>query len=344
MRCSVTNYFYQKMLMKLLRKYKNMFFKGRRNKDTQLRYKVGFSTLFSALFLPLTCAGTTPLYDFDRFFFEPHPFSKMALLYKTQSLVSAYRPQFISNQPRLVPNAQQRVAYAKPGATKILGATQRPEIKPAFFNHDKSLTEEDFYGAVNIIGSYSSMQNPNITNTGSLKVNNGKDAVFSLGLAVGYEWNNVSGIPIRSEMEYHYRVRMDFDSRDTKNNGTPGYENNLHSHVILVNVYYDWEFTPLLTLYGGGGFGAAQNTSSVDRVNLNSGAKTSRSDKKSGIAWNVGLGALLKIRPLSNWIFDFRYRYIDLGKISSGPHIGNETITAEKYFSHDLVIGAVYEF
>lgn len=321
-----------------------MFFKGRRKKDLPLTHKIVSSTLFASLFVPLTCAGTTPLYDFDRFFVEPHPFLEITEFYKTQSMVSNYRPQLVSNQLQLIPSFQERIVNAKPGSIKIPDTKRRSDVKSAFLNHHKILKVNDFYGAINVIGSYSSIQNPNIANTGSLKVNNGKDTVVSLGFAVGRDWNNSSGIPLRSEMEYHYRVRMDFDSRDTKSSGTPGYENDLHSHAILFNVYYDWDFTPRYTFYGGGGVGAAQNASSVDRVNLSTGTKTSRSDQKSGIAWNVGFGILLKIRPSSNWVYDLRYRYIDLGKVSSGPHIENEIITAKKYFSHDLIIGAVYKF
>ena len=321
-----------------------IFSKVIRFKDPLYKYKIRISVLFFTLFLPLSYAETTPLYDFDHFFCEPHPFSEMSPFYKTQSLVSIHRSQLLSNPPHSAPNAQPRLGNDRRRESKELNTKLQPEIKSALSSLDTIMRIHDFYGGVSIIGSYSSIQDPSITNAGFLKVNNGKDSVFSLGFSFGYDWNKLLEVPVRSEIEYHYRVRMDFDSRDTRSNGTPGYENDLHSHVVLFNIYYDWKFNPRFALYGGGGLGAAKNTSAVDRVNLITGTKTSRSDQELAIAWNVGIGTLLKIQTLSNWIFDFRYRYIDLGKFSSGPHVGNETISVRKYFSHDFVMGAVYQF
>lgn len=300
--------------------------------------------LLAAFFVPVPESAAAQLYDFNRFFTEPHPFSVGRANAAYPSPPPAYRPQFVPTPARMAPSPASRVVQSRPGAPKASPPPRRAPARPAFERRPPENALSDFYGAFNLIGSYGTVDDVSITGGGPLTINNDSDIVAAFGIALGYEWSKLSGLPLRSELEYHYRVRMDFDARDTGTAGTPGYENDLASHVVLFNLYYDWVLSPRWTVYGGAGIGMAQNSSSVDRVNLTTGAKTSRTDSKTGLAWNVGLGALWRIRPRSNWTLDLRYRYIDLGEVSSGPHVGGEKIAADKYVSHDLVIGIIYDF
>ena len=59
--------------------------------------------------------------------------------------------------------------------------------------------------------------------SGTLQERNTDDTKAAPGFALGYNWAK-KGIPIRSEIEYHYRVRFDFDLRSV---GVSGYELSL---------------------------------------------------------------------------------------------------------------------
>ena len=176
------------------------------------------------------------------------------------------------------------------------------------------------------------------TSSGTLELRNDADEVAALGFALGYNWAK-KGVPIRTEIEYHYRARFDFDTRVT---GSAGYENQLSTHSVLVNAYGDYQLNDRWAVFAGGGLGWAQNVSDVARVPTGGGAKTERVDRKNSFAWNTALGVLWSFAQ--NWDAEFRYRYIDLGEVESGPHSDGTIIKAQSYTSHDLIIGITYRF
>ena len=59
-------------------------------------------------------------------------------------------------------------------------------------------------------------------------------------------------------------------------------------------------------------------------------------NKKTGFAWNVGLGAMYNIS--SDFSVDLAYRYRDLGKVKI-----NDT-DSKKLKSHNVTVGVVYKF
>ena len=193
------------------------------------------------------------------------------------------------------------------------------------------------YVSLLLIGGISSIDDVTVT-SGNLELRNVDDTIAALGVAFGYNWRK-KGVPVRSEIEYHYRIRFDFDTRVT---GDAGFENQLQTHALLANAYYDFEWKDRWTLFVGGGIGWAQNVSEVDRVPLAGGAKTERTDRKNNLAWNIAVGAIYDLS--GNWNAEFRYRYIDLGKVESGAHTDSRTIKAGSYTSHDLVMGVTYSF
>ena len=176
------------------------------------------------------------------------------------------------------------------------------------------------------------------TSSGTLELRNDADEVAALGFALGYNWAK-KGVPIRTEIEYHYRARFDFDTRVT---GSAGYENQLSTHSVLVNAYGDYQLNDRWAVFAGGGLGWAQNVSDVARVPTGGGAKTERVDRKNNFAWNTALGVIWSFTQ--NWDAEFRYRYIDLGEVESGPHSDGTIIKAQSYTSHDLIIGITYRF
>ena len=188
-----------------------------------------------------------------------------------------------------------------------------------------------------MIGGASKVDNVT-TSSGTLELRNDADEVAALGFALGYNWAK-KGVPIRTEIEYHYRARFDFDTRVT---GSAGYENQLSTHSVLVNAYGDYQLNDRWAVFAGGGLGWAQNVSDVARVPTGGGAKTERVDRKNNFAWNTALGVIWSFAQ--NWDAEFRYRYIDLGEVESGPHSDGTIIKAQSYTSHDLIIGITYRF
>lgn len=188
-----------------------------------------------------------------------------------------------------------------------------------------------------MIGSIAQVDDVSLSR-GTLQERNTDDTTAALGVALGYNWAK-KGIPVRSEIEYHYRVRFDFDARDV---GTAGYENQLSTHAVLVNAYYDYQLSETWALFGGGGIGWAQNVSDVSRTSLNGGASSERTDETDNFAWNLAIGAIWSFGQ--DWDLEFRYRYINLGEVSSGPHTDGTTLTADSYTAHDVIIGITYRF
>ena len=174
--------------------------------------------------------------------------------------------------------------------------------------------------------------------SGTLEIRNDADQVGALGLTVGYNWAK-KGLPIRSEIEYHYRARYDFDTRVL---GSAGYEDQLSTHALIVNAYYDYQMNDRWAVFAGGGIGWAQNVSDVARVPLAAGTKTELVTRTNNLTWNAALGVIWSFSR--SWDAEFRYRYIDLGEVESGPHIDGTTITATSYKSHDLILGITYRF
>jgi opacity protein-like surface antigen len=175
-------------------------------------------------------------------------------------------------------------------------------------------------------------------NTGTVVARHDEDGTGGIGLAIGYNWAK-KGLPIRSELEYNFRFRYDFDIRVTNQ---AGYENNLLSHVFFANAYYDIPFTDRWTAYVGGGMGLSMNRSEVERTALLGGAKSKRDDSTTSFAWNLGFGFVWQ--AWTDWDLEFRYRYADLGEIESGPHSDGTVITTDSYISHDFMFGIVYRF
>lgn len=196
------------------------------------------------------------------------------------------------------------------------------------------------YLVVRGIGGYSLVDDVAETSSGMLQIRNDTDIVGGLALAVGYDWAK-KGPPIRTELEYHYRVRMDFDTRVVDGTAA-GFENQLSTHAVLANVYYDLPSWGRFKAYLGAGAGWVRNVSDVDRVPLAGTAKEERTDAKDNFGWSVMTGVTYRISQ--GWRFEVGYRYIDLGEVKSGPFRDGTILTAGSYVSHDLILGLAYRF
>lgn len=196
------------------------------------------------------------------------------------------------------------------------------------------------YLVIRGIGGYSLVDDVTQTSSGSLQIRNDTDIVGGMAFAVGYDWAK-KGPPIRIELEYHYRVRMDFDTR-VVGGAAAGFENQLSTHAVLANFYYDFKPVGGFKPYLGAGMGWVRNVSDVDRVPLSGAAKEEHENEKDNFSWSVMAGVMYRISQ--GWRFEVGYRYIDLGEVESGPFRDGTVMTAESYVSHDLILGLVYRF
>lgn len=90
--------------------------------------------------------------------------------------------------------------------------------------------------------------------------------------------------------------------------------------------------------------GPSGKPSTVTPIASNGGSSTtadSKTLKKTGFAWNVGLGGMYNIS--SDFGIDLAYRYRDLGKVKIGKDTAGKDVS-KKLKSHNVTVGVVYKF
>lgn len=198
-----------------------------------------------------------------------------------------------------------------------------------------------YYMSVRSIGGIASMDNvkgKGFANT--LNLQNDRDEVAGLGGVIGYNWKN---IPIHSEVEVLHRFRFDFDTRDDGPADTDvGFETNVDTTTVLFNLLLDLRLNGNLTPYIGGSIGWSNNTAETERRVINTGVLTTNKTETSNLAWGGLLGVLWDIDE--DWGTDFAYRYINLGEVDTGVFVGGDSVSANNYISHDLVMSFFHRF
>lgn len=161
-----------------------------------------------------------------------------------------------------------------------------------------------------------------------------------LGGTLGYHLRPY-GLPLRAEVEYAYRHRLDFDTEER----TPtfiGYKNDVSTNSVMFNLYYDLATSTAWRPYVGAGIGWARNSSDTQRGNLSTGAVENREEDTDNLAYSFQAG--VRVAITRSWVGEIGYRYIDLGEIDSGTFTTGDRVTGDDYVSHDIVLGLVYFF
>ena len=196
-----------------------------------------------------------------------------------------------------------------------------------------------FYAGLRLVGSVADLQDvEGVGFTGALRENQSSDIIGGGGGVVGYRWGR---LPLRTEMEVAYRVRFDWNSRDT---GSPaiGYQDNLDSTNVLFNVLLEYRNMSDFTPFFGGTLGWARNHSSVERTNLATSAAVTQDYSENNLAWGVMLG--LDWAFAEKWGAEFAYRYINLGPASTGSFAAGDEVKADAYVAHDIMLSAMYKW
>lgn len=163
---------------------------------------------------------------------------------------------------------------------------------------------------------------------------------FGFGGMVGYHLKPY-GLPLRAEVEYAYRYRLDFDSEEIAP-AVIGYKNDVSTNSVMFNLYYDLATSTAWRPYLGAGVGWARNSSDVLRGNVATGATETREEDVDNLAYSFQLGVRVAISRA--WVGEIGYRYINLGEIDTGTFTTGDRVRGDDYVSHDIVLGLVYLF
>ena len=173
-------------------------------------------------------------------------------------------------------------------------------------------------------------------------VQRGDDPEINIGAGgmIGYYFLPF-GMPLRAEIEYYHRLRLDFDTRETAAESI-GYKNNVATDSVMFNLYYDWSTGTPWRPYVGAGIGWARHSSDVTRGNNNTGARERRRVDSDSLSFSFQAG--LRVAISRSWVGEIGYRYIDMGQFDTGAFSTGDRVVGDDYFSHDIILGLVFLF
>jgi len=203
------------------------------------------------------------------------------------------------------------------------------------------------YVALRLVGGVSAVDGVSDNgDSGTLEIRNDDDFVAGAGIAIGYDWSR-NNLPVRTELEYTYRYRFDFDTRVNGGTGgtNSGVANNLSTHTVMLNAFYDIDTGTRIKPYAGAGIGWARNVSDANHTKLNIlnfCCDETREDSRDNFAWSVQAGMVYRLAD--DWRIELGYRYIDLGEVDGGAFTTGTLISADDYTSHDVLFSVIYRF
>lgn len=181
----------------------------------------------------------------------------------------------------------------------------------------------------------------------------------TLSAAVGFDFNSISNINARAELEYSYKDENRYSSLVTSADGSDISSNNIivnhkiKSQSLMLNGYFDFKnkskFTPYINV--GAGVTRLDKTNTY-AYNPNIGHQSnslSNSNHDNLFTWSAGAGVSYKVNK--NVDLDISYKYVDAGKykfnssIEQAGYANNyETNLEGKLTSNDYSLGIRYNF
>ncbi len=208
-------------------------------------------------------------------------------------------------------------------------------VSPAAAGED----DGSVYGGVRVIGSVAAFGGVDTVGfTGATEVENDSDEVAGIAGVLGYSFGR---FPFRVEVEVGYRFRFDFDVRDVAAQ-TIDYEMNVATASALASAIIEWRNDTDFTPFAGVTAGWARNLTDTRRLNLATRASTKTDNDTDNFAYGGFLG--LDWSFSENWSAEFAYRYLNLGAVETGTVDTSDSISAEDYVSHDVLVSIFYRF
>lgn len=179
---------------------------------------------------------------------------------------------------------------------------------------------------------------------GAVNKDHTQDSGAGGGLAFGFDWRRL-GAPVRTEIEYVHIIRYDYDRRPVFTNrlSTLGFENNIASTTILLNVNYDFRFiSDWWRPYAGFSVGYARNRSDVFWNDFGTGRKTNETTSTDNLAWGLTAGGNFDITE--NWYAEAAYRFLDAGDLKVTDTTTGIKLESDTVYRHELRLGVGYRF
>ncbi|MCB9947932.1 MAG: porin family protein [Rhodospirillaceae bacterium] len=170
----------------------------------------------------------------------------------------------------------------------------------------------------------------------------GPEATGGGSIVLGYRWNDVLDLPIRTEVEIVHRFRHDFDTRVQNAAEVIDYQQNVSTNQLMVNVLYDFDTGTPWRPYVGAGIGAAQHFADAFQANRVTGADVHNGTFTTNFAYSVQAGVMVRIAE--NWALEGGYRFTSLGDVSSGVYPNGDEVSAGEFYAHDFLVGIIYLF
>lgn len=190
----------------------------------------------------------------------------------------------------------------------------------------------------------------------SLRIGSKTDDSFGGSIAVGYDFEKKSGVPIRAELEYAGFSGAEAQKTLYDGYGSHKFKQNFNIQTLFVNAYWDIDTGTQLTPYLGAGLGVGfintklRYSGAYDQ--LIEGSASTGSKNVTNFAWNVGAGLGYDITD--NWTLDVGYRFVGLGSVKTKTKTFNDSLglglEAEAYgktsnlYQHQLAVGVRYTF
>lgn len=193
-----------------------------------------------------------------------------------------------------------------------------------------------------------------------------------LATALGFDFSAISTLNVRTELEYTYKGKTSFNpdvtsvtqteqynynynAVDGSNNvshneswsntylaNEPGFiTNEIRSHQLMLNNYYDFKNTSKFTPYLSAGVGVTHLKNKVSFYDV------SETKSDNNFTWSVGAGVAYKVTP--NVSLDLGYRYVDAGDFEFSKTMSDgfwtQTFKSTADLSaHDYTVGIRYNF
>lgn len=194
-----------------------------------------------------------------------------------------------------------------------------------------------YYVGLQVTGSRAELDDFSSSGTNEFAPIDTKDLVIGAGGVAGYQWRR---IPFRTEIEFGYRFRFDFDSRD--NIGPISYKNDIATLTVLYNIAYEYRNSTSFTPFIGASIGWARHMASTDRNLQDTPEQVNDENDTDNFAYGGFLGVNWAFAD--NWGTEVAYRYLRLGEVATGTFSTGDSFAADEYNSHDFLITVKYGF
>lgn len=229
-------------------------------------------------------------------------------------------------------------------ATALLAGVGAAAAVPA-------LALDGLYGTLSAGADFSTSASGNIYSGSGFGQDFGSSAVVTLGVGAPIT-HNENGFNVRGEFEigWHPNFVASHTASNPANNIVLGTKTNVRAWTTMANAYADFATEGAFHPYVGAGLGGAFTHLKPLNYTFNgTNGGTEPGTNKSNFAWALIAGLGYTVAP--NALLDLRYKFIDMGDVSSSGQvtlINNVTYTqppvTSKLRAHEITIGVRYAF